>query len=132
MNPVQRAWPALLVTTLLAASAYAQEPPPGQGTPGPAPEASLSEGARIYLERCAACHGKEGRGDGKMAEMFPVPMPDFTDAERMRTQNDAALKEIISVGGGPLGRAPFMPGFGIALSENEINLVVEHLRTLAE
>lgn len=132
MNPVQRAWPALLVAALVAVSAHAQEPPPEQGTPGSAPEKTLSEGARIYLERCAACHGNEGRGDGKMAEMFPVPMPDFTDAERMRTQNDAALKEIISVGGGPLGRAPFMPGFGIALSENEINLVVEHLRTLAK
>lgn len=90
------------------------------------------EAARIYLEHCAACHGKGGRGDGEMAKLFPVPMPDFTDAEFMAGRTDAALKEIISVGGGPLGRAPFMPGFGIALGESEIDLLVEYLRDFAK
>ena len=100
---------------------------------GPAvADTDAQEGVRIYLERCAACHGAEGRGDGEMAKLFPVPMPNFTDGEYMKTRPDEELKQIISVGGGPLGRAPFMPGFGIALSEKEIDLLVGHLRSLAK
>lgn len=114
---------ALLAALMLPAVSAA---PAQEATPG------MEEGARIYLERCAACHGESGRGDGPMAKMYPVPPTNFADAALMQTRTDEGMREIISKGGGPLGRAPFMPGFGIALSEGEIDLVIGHLRNLAK
>lgn len=41
--------------------------PPGQG--------GVEEGARIYAERCASCHGKSGEGypfNRLVAEPFPI------------------------------------------------------------
>src|ERR1700682_1289592 len=35
--------------------------------PVPANESSLGAGQKIYLRRCAACHGKTGNGDGSDA-----------------------------------------------------------------
>lgn len=45
----------LAVATMLAMPASAQE---------------MSRGQEIYMERCAACHGAEGKGDGLVGELF--------------------------------------------------------------
>jgi len=57
-------------------------PPPGavqqvQPTHSPVYPASaldLTTGAAIYAEKCAACHGERGLGDGPQAEQLPVPV----------------------------------------------------------
>ena len=119
----------LLIALVLAGATHA---PAQEADEAAAAEAARAEGARIYLERCAACHGESGRGDGPMAKMYPVPPTNFSDASFMETRTDEGMREIISLGGGPIGRAPFMPGFGIALSEGEIDLVIGHIKTLAK
>jgi cbb3-type cytochrome oxidase subunit 1/mono/diheme cytochrome c family protein len=46
----------------------------------PAPEptaAQLAAGARVYADRCAECHGDDGRGDGFAASQLPVAPSDF-------------------------------------------------------
>ncbi|MEM7488532.1 MAG: cytochrome c [Pseudomonadota bacterium] len=40
--------------------------------------ALVAEGGRIFAAHCAACHGVEGRGDGPMAEVLAVAVPDLT------------------------------------------------------
>lgn len=38
----------------------------------------IAEGADDYKEYCSACHGPEGRGDGKMASILVKPPTDLT------------------------------------------------------
>ena len=37
-----------------------------------------SEGARLYMENCAQCHGASGVGDGPWADSFETPPSDLT------------------------------------------------------
>ena len=41
-------------------------------------EALRGKGARVYAQRCAACHGKRGDGRGWVAPSLPIPPRDFT------------------------------------------------------
>jgi high-affinity iron transporter len=65
---------SLVIDTLVAritaatGGSAALEPPPV--TPP-----SLSRGAAVYRERCAACHGETGRGDGPKAKTLEGPPP---------------------------------------------------------
>lgn len=36
------------------------------------------EGAEIFATYCAACHGDEGRGDGRMGPVLSIQPPDLT------------------------------------------------------
>ncbi len=40
--------------------------------------ARVSEGAGLFQDFCAACHGVEARGDGPMTEVLSVEIPDLT------------------------------------------------------
>ncbi|MEM7645016.1 MAG: cytochrome c [Pseudomonadota bacterium] len=48
-------------------------------SPAAAQDAALvAEGGRLFAAHCAACHGVEGRGDGPMADVLAVAVPDLT------------------------------------------------------
>ena len=58
-----------------------RKPEGGAPTARPAPEAgarSTDDGARIYLARCAACHGERGDGRGPVAPYLDPAPRDFT------------------------------------------------------
>lgn len=38
----------------------------------------IEDGARIYSERCAVCHGSAGAGDGTVGELFAVKPRDLS------------------------------------------------------
>jgi mono/diheme cytochrome c family protein len=44
----------------------------------PAPYTSPASGPEMYANYCAACHGKEGKGNGPAAEALKVPPTDLT------------------------------------------------------
>lgn len=59
---------------------------------------SAANGARLYRQACAACHGPEGGGDGWAAEgMSPAP-PDFTAAARHAEATPARDYQVILYG----------------------------------
>ena len=74
-----------IIAVLLAACNFtlAQDvtPPPGYVAPTPQPTMGplypasapdVSNGAAIYVEKCAACHGDTGLGDGEQGKQLPV------------------------------------------------------------
>jgi high-affinity iron transporter len=80
-------------------------------------------GARLYAERCSACHGDDGKGDGPGAAAV-VPKPrNFRDPVfwKDRTTND--LKAVIRKG--KVGT--MMPPFTGVLTEDEIAAVAAYL-----
>ena len=80
-------------------------------------------GERIYAERCSACHGDHGRGDGPTAPALQPPPRDFGTAEFWRGRPTSQLREIVKAG----KPGTMMPPFEGVLTPEEIDAVVESL-----
>ena len=83
------------------------------------------DGANIYREQCAACHGKKGEGDGPAAVALNPRPSDLADEERMEELTDEELRTIIGRGTGA------MPGFETILEPDELEAVLEYVRSLS-
>ena len=58
----------------------------------------LQNGARLYVQNCASCHGLSGNGQGPDARgLDPAPI-DFTDTERARQRSLFGLYQVIGQG----------------------------------
>ena len=77
--------------------------------PADADAAAVKEAADIFANRCAACHGVSGKGDGAAAAALNPPPRNYTDAKWQAETTDEQIEKII-VGGGPsVGKSPLMP-----------------------
>jgi mono/diheme cytochrome c family protein len=94
--------------------------------------ADSEHGRRIYKDNCAPCHGALGRGDGVGAQSLPVRPADHTDLQVMKSRSDAFLRNVIANGGSAVGLSTFMPAWKGILKEEEIQDLVEYIRTLAQ
>lgn len=86
---------------------------------------ALDQGEQLYGERCAACHGVGGRGDGPQAASLATSPPDLADQERMAGKSAEELFQAISDGVGP-----DMPAYAGELSEEERWALADYLRSL--
>ena len=96
-----------------------------KNNPIPANESSLAAGRRIYLARCAACHGRSGDGDGDDAIAFGFHAAKLS-SPRLRDEPDGALYWKITTGKKP------MPDYGSRLSATDRWNVINYLRTLSQ
>ena len=90
-----------------------------------------AEGKNVYVTYCASCHGERGKGDGTAAASLPAKPADHTNGAAMNQLNDKFLYDIISKGGGAVGKSTFMPSWGGALNDSQIRDVVAYIRSLA-
>lgn len=86
---------------------------------------SIAAGQKIYSQRCAACHGATGHGDGPDAANLGITPANLSDP-RLRTQPDGALFGRITMGKRP------MPAYGLRLSATDRWNLVNYVRTLAK
>lgn len=109
-------------------------PPPGYVAPTPAPTLgplypasapNLENGATIYVEKCAPCHGDTGLGDGPDGKQLPVTVAAFALPETAHKASPASWFTTVSQGN--LDR--FMPPF-LSLSDQERWDVVSYAFTL--
>ena len=117
----------LILVLLLAGCADWQEFSARAENPYPGDVAAVARGNALYAgQGCAVCHGEKGAGDGPEAARFPIPLPDFTDRERMITRADPDLFWAITRG----REETEMTAYGQELSENDIWDLVNYLRSL--
>jgi mono/diheme cytochrome c family protein len=90
-----------------------------------------AEGRKLYASYCATCHGDNGRGDGTAAKSLPAKPADHTNGAVMNQLNDKFLLDVISKGGGAVGKSTFMPAWSGALNDKQIRDLVAFIRTLA-
>jgi len=90
---------------------------------GPADEAAL------YEEACAACHGLDGTGRTAEELAFEPLPPDFTDCEFASREASADWHAIIHEGGPVRAFDRMMPAFGEALTDDEIDSILRHVRS---
>ena len=91
--------------------------------PVPVNQSSLAAGQKIYLQRCAGCHGKTGNGDGSDAADLGIHPAKLSSADT-REQTDGALFWKVTVGKKP------MPGYRSRLSPTDRWNVINYVRTL--
>src|SRR5260370_5107956 len=92
------------------------------------PPAGAPRAQRLYYAYCAECHGADGRGSWR-ASLFLLRPRDLTDP-RVAAQSDRYLFDILKHGGATIGR-PGMPALGAQLPDEDIQLLVGYVRTLA-
>jgi mono/diheme cytochrome c family protein len=115
-----------------AASPSGRPADPGaasQATGVASPEADA--GALVYARYCSACHGVDAKGRTELAMAFKKPPPDLTRiaARRGGWFPDVFVREIVDGRLLPHGDR-IMPVWGHVLTERELSLVTEHLRSL--
>jgi mono/diheme cytochrome c family protein len=90
--------------------------------PEPAiPAAVLALGARVYISRCAQCHGETGAGDGKGGAEFPIAPTNFRAQRPSIAASLRALREGIE--GTPMAH------WSNELPEAELSAVAYYVRT---
>ena len=90
--------------------------------------AQVRSGAELYGSACAACHGPDGRGKTQSEVGFAIPLPDFTDCDFAVREPDSDWSAIVHGGGRARGFDPLMPAFEEALSSDEIEQILSHVR----
>jgi cytochrome c6 len=87
----------------------------------PAAAEDSASGAGVYKSKCQTCHGPDGGGTavGKSLKVADLRSPD------VQSRSDAELTQVISDG------KDNMPGFKGAITDDEIQAVLAHVRTFA-
>ena len=93
---------------------------------------SRAQGAALYAQRCAACHGATGRGDGPNSQYLQPKPAVHADARAMSTRTDDRLFDGIFAGGVALGVSAAMPAFGETLTPDQIRSLVRYIRELCK
>lgn len=94
--------------------------------------AGLTDGAAIYQAGCAGCHGPHGEGAPQASTAFdrPSTFPDFSDCAGTTPELDVDWRATIAQGGRGRGFSRIMPAFADALTADQIDAVIAHLRSL--
>jgi mono/diheme cytochrome c family protein len=92
---------------------------------------NLAEGKKLYVANCSSCHGDTGKGDGPAGRALPAKPADHTNGAFMNALSDKWLVDIISKGGGAVGKSNFMPGWGGSLNEKQIQEILAYIRSIA-
>ena len=110
---------SLLLLTLLAC-AWRAFPAPQEKSAGESKEPLQTPA--LFKEKCARCHGEDGRGQTVIGQM--VGVPNFTDEGWWNQEKDERrFVRSITEGKGE------MPAFGKKLTRPEIRALAAHVKT---
>ncbi len=96
---------------LVAGLFFAAPTMPGAGKP---------QGTDLYKQKCAMCHGADGKG------FAALKTPNFTDPKYQKSVKDKDLVAIIKNG----KKGTSMPAFADKLTQDEIQALVSYIRSL--
>jgi len=74
-----------------------------------APLAPAAEAKQLLHDRCAMCHGQDGKGDGPSAATLSPKPRDWSNVEWQKSATDAEIRNAILGGGPAVGKSPLMP-----------------------
>jgi len=94
--------------------------------------AQLARGAEIFAANCATCHGQAGSpdADSPLVQGLGVMPANFSDALFNSREPASTWKMVVTYGGAEMGFSEMMPAFGASLSEQDIDAVLAHIKTL--
>lgn len=87
---------------------------------------------KAYNMACATCHGVDGKGAPPEQRGFDLPMPDLTDCNFATRESNTDWQHVASRGGPARAFSRMMPAMGGAMTEEEIERTLKHIRTFCE
>jgi mono/diheme cytochrome c family protein len=92
----------------------------------------LESGKQIYEAGCAACHGRDGKGQPQTLSGFEPPptFPDFSDCPTSTPESDIQWRAVITHGGRARAFSRIMPAFGDLLTPQQVDKVIGYVRGL--
>ena len=109
---------ALGFTALVAAACSKSDKPSSAGSSdttatgggsGAVAQVDMAKAHTTYQERCSACHGANGRGDGPGAAALNPKPRNYADKSWQKSVTDEQIKKTITMGGAAVGKSPIMP-----------------------
>lgn len=85
---------------------------------------NIKAGKKVYMQRCATCHGNTGKADGPVGKALTPKPRDFSVGKFLYAKNDAELIAFIKKGKSP------MPAWEGTLNQTQLQDVVAFIRTL--
>ena len=93
------------------------------------PAERFRSGEAVYGAACSSCHGPDGRGLPQSQVGFEDALPDFADCNFASREPSTDWVAVAHEGGPVRGFSQMMPSFGGALTVQELELAVGHIRT---
>jgi len=90
--------------------------------PSLAAAADLELGKKVYGQKCASCHGADGKGNAKMATALKTEIKPLADSA---SKPEAEVRKTLEEGKKP------MPAYGKTLSPAEMDAVLAYTKDLA-
>ena len=91
----------------------------------------VADGAALYAQSCAACHGAELQGGADWKVRLPngaLPPPPHDDAGHTWHHPDPVLLSIIANGGDPAYNG-VMPGFAVTLTPDQMAAILDFIKS---
>jgi mono/diheme cytochrome c family protein len=95
-----------------------------------AQQGAVESGKQLYQQRCAPCHGPDGKANTPTAQALNPKPRDHTDGSYMNALANDHLFKVIKQGGVAVGKSPIMPPQA-DLSEQQIHDIMAFVRSLA-
>ncbi|TLS66464.1 cytochrome c [Mariprofundus erugo] len=94
------------------------------------PAVQAEEAYLNYKSYCMQCHGMHGKGDGVNVPAMNVQPRDHSDNKYMMTRTNTDIYKAIKFGGPAVNKSVKMPAWGDTFTEEELQEMVGHIRTL--
>lgn len=126
----------VLLTALSVAPRHTTSPDSGDGPDRdrfvPVVDAVVppKTGEELYQEACANCHGPNGAGAPRSQVAFDVPLPDFTSCNFATREPDGDWIAVAHQGGPTRGFSEKMPAFGDALTQPQLQKIMDYIRSM--
>ena len=87
-------------------------------------------GPELYRAACAACHGPDGTGMPAVQVGVDMPPASFADCTFATREPDGDWMAVAHDGGPARSFSRRMPAFGAALTREELQRIIDHMRTM--
>jgi mono/diheme cytochrome c family protein len=123
---------AATISPEAAFGAYDTEPDWNDSTKLVALGYQESQGKRVFYQYCVWCHADSTpAGPSNRSNLTPIP-PLMNDGEKLNSDSDEYMQNIVTLGGSALGKSAMMPPYGKTLNPNEISAVIAFTRAIAQ
>jgi len=91
-----------------------------------------SQGKRVFYLYCVWCHADASpAGPSNRSNVSPQP-PLMNDGDKLNSESDEYLQNIITLGGSALGKSAMMPPYGKTITTEEIRALIAFTRAIAQ
>ena len=91
-------------------------------------DSNTRDGKLMYEAWCARCHGDDGNGQVE-GLVLDTPVPDFSDCSFTTREPRKDWQAVIMHGGPARGLSMTMPSWGEALSQEQADAIIAHIKT---